>query len=76
VVPVEQVSAVRPLGRIRSAREEGWRWLRSARVLEPTGARAHYSDAKVANRNARVWHAATENGPRSMDESQTLAAYV
>jgi hypothetical protein len=23
----------------------------------------HYSDAKVANREIRVWHGATENGP-------------
>jgi hypothetical protein len=30
-----------------------------------------YSDEKVANRDIRVWHGATENGPRMMDKSQT-----
>jgi hypothetical protein len=35
-----------------------------------------YSDDNFANRNVRVWHGATENGPWTMDESQTLASYV
>jgi hypothetical protein len=33
------------------------------RPQAPSGARTLYSDAKVANRNAKVWHDATENGP-------------
>jgi hypothetical protein len=35
-----------------------------------------YSDAKIANRNVKVWHGATENGPCMMDTSQTFAACV
>jgi ankyrin repeat protein len=31
---------------------------------------------QVANRNVRVWRGATENGPRTMDKSQTFASYV
>jgi WD40 repeat protein len=30
---------------------------------QPTPLPPPYSDAKVANRNGRVWHGATENGP-------------
>jgi hypothetical protein len=35
-----------------------------------------YSDTSVANRNVGVRHGATGNGPITMDESQTFAAYV
>ena len=42
-----------PLTRVR----KGYGKERHARAT-PT-----YSDAKVANRNAEVWHGATENGP-------------
>jgi hypothetical protein len=38
--------------------------------------RVGYSDATVANRNVRVWHGATENGPRTRDKSHTFAACV
>jgi hypothetical protein len=34
-------------------------------------ARAPYSDEKVANRDNRVWHGATGNGPWMMDKSKT-----
>jgi hypothetical protein len=37
---------------------------------------ASSSDGKVANRDAKVWHGATETGPWTMDNSQTFAAYV
>jgi hypothetical protein len=35
----------------------------------PAG-RPSYSDEKVANRDTKVWHGATENGPSTMDKSQ------
>jgi hypothetical protein len=31
-------------------------------VQQQRDAAVRYSDAKVANRNAKVWHGATENG--------------
>jgi hypothetical protein len=37
------------------------------------GSLATYSDGKVANRNVRVSHGATENGPLTVDKSQTFA---
>jgi hypothetical protein len=30
---------------------------------------------KVANRNSGAWHGATENGPSTMDKSQTPTSY-
>jgi hypothetical protein len=30
-----------------------------------------YSDEKVANRDIRVWHGVTENGPEMMNKSKT-----
>jgi hypothetical protein len=39
-----------------------------------THLRTVYSDAKVANRNAKVGHGATENGSRTTDKSQNFAA--
>jgi hypothetical protein len=35
-----------------------------------------YSDEKVANREIRVWHGATENGPRRMDKSKTPPTHL
>jgi hypothetical protein len=45
-------------------------------VWPGTANRLPYSDEKVANRTSRVWHGATENGPWTMDKSQTFEACV
>ena len=43
--------------------EGGCPCARRAAMVRRLGARARYGDAKVANRDAKVWHGATENGP-------------
>jgi hypothetical protein len=42
----------------------------------PRASLPYSDDEKVANRHVRVWHGATENGPRTPDKPQTFAAYV
>jgi hypothetical protein len=43
---------------------------------QPSPAGAAYGDEKVANRDTKVWHGATENGPRMMDKTKTPSAHL